>query len=155
MKLFAQESEMFKLCYVKDQWAYFTTQELDKQWGDDWNDAPYEHNAGTPYKPVWHREAKHVKDGKLCMCESCLADWDGIVPRWEIKCVAFEGPFTQPYEGHFNSPWTVEQINRGAVAWLRSDNYTQHTKVNVMAGCTYDEFIKAVKLGGGKVYAEV
>ena len=39
------------LCYVKGPWAYFTTQPLKKQWGDDWDDAPYEHNAGEPYGP--------------------------------------------------------------------------------------------------------
>jgi len=37
------------LCYVKDQWAYFTHKPLSEQWGDDWDDAPYEHNAGSPY----------------------------------------------------------------------------------------------------------
>jgi hypothetical protein len=30
------------LCYIDDDYAYFTEQSLDKQWGDDWNDAPYE-----------------------------------------------------------------------------------------------------------------
>lgn len=28
------------LCYVDGNCAYFTTQPLDQQWGDDWNDAP-------------------------------------------------------------------------------------------------------------------
>lgn len=37
----------FKLCYVDDGFAYFTTKPLTEQWGDDWNDAPYEHNAKT------------------------------------------------------------------------------------------------------------
>ena len=36
------------LCYVDAPWAYFTTRRLSEQWGDDWDDAPYEHNAGTP-----------------------------------------------------------------------------------------------------------
>jgi hypothetical protein len=38
------------LCYVEDCWAYFTDKPLAEQWGDDWNDAPYEHNAGEPYE---------------------------------------------------------------------------------------------------------
>lgn len=29
----------FKLCYVDDGFAYFTTKPLTEQWGDDWNDA--------------------------------------------------------------------------------------------------------------------
>jgi hypothetical protein len=29
-------------------WAYFTTRPLSEQWGDDWGDVPYEHNASPP-----------------------------------------------------------------------------------------------------------
>lgn len=47
------QNEDFKLCYVDStNTAWFTTQPLtgpNKQWGDDWNDSPYEHNAGQPY----------------------------------------------------------------------------------------------------------
>ena len=42
--------EKLILCYVRKPWAYFTTEELSKQWGDDWDDCPYEHNAGEPYE---------------------------------------------------------------------------------------------------------
>lgn len=38
-----------KLCFVYKNIAYFTSKELDEVWGDDWDDAPYEHNAGEPY----------------------------------------------------------------------------------------------------------
>lgn len=38
-----------KLCYVEKGDAYFTKLPLDKVWGDDWDDAPYECNAGLPY----------------------------------------------------------------------------------------------------------
>ncbi len=37
------------LCYVKPPWAYFTDKPLDKQWGDDWDDFPYDCNGGEPY----------------------------------------------------------------------------------------------------------
>lgn len=30
-------TEELRLCYVSRPWAYFTTQSLDKQWGDDWD----------------------------------------------------------------------------------------------------------------------
>ena len=33
-------------------YAYFTPIELSKQWGDDFDDAPYEYNAGEPYDDV-------------------------------------------------------------------------------------------------------
>lgn len=39
----------YKLCYVEDNFAYFTN-DFENQWGDDWNDRPYEHNAGEPYE---------------------------------------------------------------------------------------------------------
>lgn len=39
-----------KLCYIEDNTAYFTRKPLDEVWGDDWDDAPYEHNAGRPYE---------------------------------------------------------------------------------------------------------
>ena len=38
----------YKLCYVDGNKAWFTNN-FEKQWGDDWNDRPYEHNAGLPY----------------------------------------------------------------------------------------------------------
>lgn len=39
----------YKLCYIEDSFAYFTSLALCLQWGDDWDDAPYECNAGAPY----------------------------------------------------------------------------------------------------------
>jgi len=39
-----------RLCYVKDDWAYFTSIPLSEQWGDDWGDTPYQCNAGRPYE---------------------------------------------------------------------------------------------------------
>jgi hypothetical protein len=49
----------FRLCYVNGPFAYFTTKEVSEQWGDDWNDAPYEHNAGKPYE--WSKRDKAPK----------------------------------------------------------------------------------------------
>ena len=37
-----------KLCYVKDQWAYFTDLPLSEVDGDGWNKRPYEHNTYAP-----------------------------------------------------------------------------------------------------------
>ena len=39
---------IYKLCYVDGNEAWFTS-DWKNQWGDDWNDRPYEHNAGSPY----------------------------------------------------------------------------------------------------------
>ena len=41
-----------------DHYAFFTPV-FDKQWGDDWNDAPYEHNAGFrkgAHQGDWHKK---------------------------------------------------------------------------------------------------
>ena len=112
------------LCYVSGPWAYFTSKPLDKQWGDDWNDAPYEHNAGTPY--------------------SDAAD--------QIVRVAWDGPLVEPNDMMTNSPWSVEEINRGAVAWLRTSKWHSGIHVNIMAGATVAEFCAKVIESGGEIY---
>ena len=114
-------------------WAYFTTRKLSEQWGDDWNDAPYEHNAGRPYE-------FHEHDRK-----------EGREP-WQIVKVAFDGGFETPAEGHNNSPWSVEQINAGAVAWLRTDSYRTTKPVIIPAGVTIERFCELIHEGGGTVY---
>lgn len=121
------------LCYVDGPWAYFTTRKLSEQWGDDWNDAPYEHNAGTPYDYSEH-------DRK-----------EGHAP-WEIIKVAWDGDFEPPSEGHYNSPWSVEQINAGAVAWLRTSRWRTGKPVIIPAGTTLERFCEMMREGGGTVY---
>ena len=120
----------FKLCYVELPWCYFTTKELSEQWGDDWNDAPYEHNAGAPY--YWR------DDGR---------------PKYEIKKVAISAELEQPCDGHFNSPYSVVVINNGAVPWLRTPSYEKE-QISIMAGTSLEKFIELVKAAGGEVYLE-
>ena len=117
-----------KLCYVDPPWAWFTTLDLDKQWGDDWNDAPYEHNAGPPYE--WGEfEQKR-----------------GVEP-WEIVRVAFEGEFFTP-EGDCS----VERINSGLGPWLTSGRANGGA---VYPGCGLSEFREWVVRCGGAVYERV
>lgn len=125
-----------KLCYIDGAWAYFTTQELSEQWGDDWDDAPYEHNAETPY-------GYHELDRKA-----------GKAP-WTITKVAWDGDFETPCEGLNNSPWTVQQINAGAIAWLRTSRYRSGPIVVIPAGTTLVDFCKLVEQGGGTVYLPI
>ena len=125
-----------KLCYVSGSWAYFTTQELKDQWGDDWNDAPYEHNAGSPY----HYSDHDKKEGR---------------EPWEIVRVAWDGPFEAPCSEVLNSPFSVEQINKGAVPWLvRSRWNTDLPYVAILAGETLPQFKDKIKMLGGKVYED-
>ena len=66
-------------------------------------DVPYEHNAGTPYIWASHRD----------------------VESYELMKVAYEGPFVTPDAYHTNSPYSVEMINAGAVAWLRTEQWAK------------------------------
>lgn len=121
----------YKLCYVDLPWCYFTTQELSNQWGDDWNDAPYEHNAGVPY--TW---------------------LDEKTPKYDVMIVAIDSDLEAPCEYHFNSPYSVEMINNGVVPWLKSPSYSNE-KIEIMAGTSFDDFVRWVKSVRGKVYVKM
>ena len=135
----------FKLCYVKLPWVYFTTQDLDKQWGDDWNDSSYEHNAGEPYLPG----KRYFSDGRE---EKIEDDWneDGT-PKWEVKKVAVYGEIYEPSDVLLNSPYSVEAINKGACAWLSVNPYRDDT-VYLQAGTTYEDFLSVCKKADIEVY---
>ena len=125
------------LCYVSEPWAYFTTADIFDQWGDDWNDAPYEHNAGDPYE--WH---------------PYMAERG--VEAYTLFKVAFDGPWETPSSYELNSAYSVEDINHGKVAWLHTDRYSLHSvekPVCIMAGTPLIEFCKLVAEGGGHTYA--
>ena len=96
--------------------------------GDDWDDAPYEHNAERPYENYYIGEKKFPI---------------------EIKELYFEFPYEWiklPCDDFCNSPYSVEMINRGDVAWIRGDNF------NIQAKTTYEDFIKIVEEHNGIVY---
>ena len=116
-----------KLCFVDENWAYFTDQPLTGegcQWGDDWNDAPYEHNAGEPY----------AHDGENV-----------------IKC-AWEGDFVTPGGDNGNSEYSVERINKGVIPWLVTSRWYEGDVVIIQAGVSPMEFRTLITKGGGKTY---
>jgi hypothetical protein len=119
------------LCLVKGDRAYFTTSRLEDQWGDDWNDSPYECNAGTPY-PI-------DKNGNSV----------------EITEVVFDSDLLSPCAGKNTSGLSVEMINDGSVSWLRSPDYDRHVYINIFAGCTLSLFIQYIRISGGRVFTEV
>lgn len=126
-----------RLCFVEGNRAFFTDN-FDHQWGDDWNDAPYEHNAGWPYE---NRE-----DGDSC--PNC----------GNITHIFFDGPYYTPCGDHINSPYTVEQINAGgpdAPPWVTIDPYEDDDVVRFYAGTTLADFIKGVQAAGGTVFMEL
>lgn len=137
----------FKLCYIDDDTAYFTTQELSECWGDDWDDAPYEHNAGPPYGPC----VQYFADGTTKKLEN---DWneDGT-PKWELYHLKFDAGWRleTPAAKHYNSPYSVQMINAGAVAWLSGTDVNKHPVV-ISAGVSIEEFKQKVKQAGGYIY---
>ena len=124
-----------KLCYVSDNFAWFTSN-FDKAWGDDWDDAPYEHNAGTPYGSHYDSDKKEVQH--------------------TLVKVAFESGHhnTPAAQSGYNSPWTVESINKGHVAWLIPSPWkcTPASVQPIFAGVSVTEFIKLIEDAGGDVY---
>jgi hypothetical protein len=150
---------VLRLCYIDSPWAYFTSQEIDKQWGDDWNDAPYEHNAGEPYLPCWHNHPSYidtdragVKAGELCRCKSCLRDWnDDGTPKWEVMRVAYNSSLLTPAEIYSRvAGVSVEQINSKQFPWLYAKGHEP-----IYAGTCIDSFIRKIEAAGGEVYTRV
>lgn len=114
----------YKLCYLKDGVAHFTRKELHEQWGDDWDDVPYEHNAGEPY----------------------YDDKDDILrvyfEAWEYK---------EPQEDFYNSPYSVMAINNKEVPWLRA-RFFESKLEPIYAGCSIEKFIKLIEKAKGEVF---
>jgi len=128
----------YKLCYVDRHWAYFTTARLEDQWGDDWNDAPYEHNAGPPYDWEPHRD----------------------MPKYSIRKLAHYSELDTPADiAGLNSNYSVQAINSGATPWLYCSCYYKDGEhhedhVRIYAGASIEEFKEAVWKTGGEVYEE-
>lgn len=120
----------FRLCYVDLPWCYFTTQEISKQWGDDWNDAPYECNSGEPYRG----------DGYSILKLAIESGRHGL---------------NQPSDNnHGKSSYSVESINDGCCAWLESDKL-ERIKIKIMAGTMLHEFINLIVGIGGRIYINI
>lgn len=128
----------YRLCYVDGQKAWFTDN-FEKQWGDDWNDKPYECNAGEPYnswseliednEDIFKRKYKHH--------------------QIKLKTLYFETDDWSEQKPCDMGRFSVEDINKGTIAWVHTD------KFNILAGTEIEEFIKIIKENGGKIYMEV
>ncbi len=105
--------------------AYFTPLPLNEQWGDDWDDSPYEHNAGRPYD--------HDNDQK---------EVDIILIPFAIKNVRPWIKFPESYSFGGNSPFSVSDINFGAVAWIFAA--CKPTSIAIPAGIGIKEFITLI-----------
>lgn len=116
-----------KLCYIEKNFAYFTTQSIEDQWGDDWDDAPYEHNASPPYEYNKERDKK----------------------PWNIVKIAFEcdGLETPCNRG---SNYSIQAINNKEIPWLS----TWDDVPKIWAGTIMSKFKQIIRCNGGKVYVE-
>lgn len=102
-----------KLCYVERiGWGMIALYYMDKDakdvWGDDWDDIPYEHNAGEPY----------VRDGDTM--------------KKVIIEAAFPSSMKVPCDEYDNSPYSVEMINTGEIPWVTftEDGHIYSLKAN-------------------------
>lgn len=68
---------------------YVGKDETNDYWGDDWNDSPYEHNAGSVYK------------------EYAIGYFD--------KVFDFDDIVMEPCDGYTNSSWSKEDMKKGLV----------------------------------------
>ena len=71
--------------------AYFTPRDLDDQWGDDWDNVPYDCNAEKPYD-----------DGEEIIIIPFHID-SGLPVDWT---------------NGYNCAYSVKDINQGAIAWV-------------------------------------
>lgn len=102
----------FKLCYFKDNFAYFTS-DFENQTGDDWNDAPFDSNAGTPY------------------------DHKGTI----VFKIALYGDFSSAQDDQYSRPTSVDDINKGFMPWI-VNGWNSDTTWAILGGTSYLEFLK-------------
>lgn len=115
----------FKLCYVENEnRAFFTTQDVRLQWGDDWNDS-YQHNASQPYTYNPKRGDK--------------------IP-YEIMDIYFDSNAVAPESFLYPECVSVKDINSGTIPWLIIGKYS------IFAGTPIKDFIHIIELSGGTVY---
>lgn len=116
--------EEFKLCYVSNNIAYFSND--PEQWGDDWDDKPYECNAGIPYP----REEYDIIPISY-FTNNCY-----IEPCYYFTC----------------TPLSVEEINKGFAPWL----VPQESEYNpILAGATISKFKELVNSCNGTILTKL
>lgn len=121
------------LCYVHHRYgqtpqAWFTTRQLDRQWGDDWDDS-YALNAEPPYAYGDHMAAQ------------------GIEP-WVIHCVEFVSPFCFAQDWPGPGDLSVQRIYKEHIPWLFTSS------VKIYAGCPLREFREKIAEVGGDIGRE-
>ena len=134
--------------YKSQEWVegnthfMFFTDNLSEQWGDDWDDAPYEYNAGWPYNDV---------TDLICIPVSIIYshiyreneenDLPGISEMFKNynNCV-----LNNPSDYGYNSPFSVDMINHSAVPWLWLAKYDRNSLLEAVAINGGDTVVKVL-----------
>jgi len=113
-------------------YAYFTPLDLSEQTGDDWNDTPYEYNAGEPYDSQYKE-----KDINGHWIEYTIIKIPFYVDHdeWDTK-------FPKDYGTYGNSPFCVDDINAGVVPWI----YNKSNRLTIHAGVSPEEFLNKINI---------
>lgn len=109
---------MKRLCFANNGMLYFTEKKLENQWGDGWDDYPYQLSAGLPYEDDNNQiQCIYVKPG----------------PRCSI--------FLYP-SGEKNKMYSVKDVNGGITPWVMFDFYgIPREIIKLYAGTSLDECI--------------
>lgn len=121
---------------VQEYYAYFTPLDLDEQWGDDWDDCPYEYNAEAPYDSKYEEKDENGNWKEYEIIK---------VPFYVDSCKAY---FPKEWGRDGNSPFCVRDINSGAVAWIYhagGERKSGKGSVAIYAGTNPFDFIKKLK----------
>lgn len=121
-----------KLCYVKGNWAWFTSCSLNDQSGDGWSESPYEYSSMPPYDV--HKT------------------FDGKQKKHKIVKVAFESDYEEPCCDALRTKLSVVMINKGKIPWLKTSPYSSIELKPIKAGISLEDFIKIIRTSGGDVF---
>lgn len=104
----------YKLCYVSsyNPYCYFYKGDIKNVWGDDWGDAPYEHNAEPPY-------IENYDDFKFVKFD----------PE-KITTIAQKYPY--------NSPYSVKDLNNKKAPWI----FINKDNLELYAGLSLTNFME-------------
>lgn len=133
----------YQLCFVEggrwydeDLTLYFTEKDVKDQWGSDWDDTPYEHNAGLPYDEDTSTELG-TENGR------------GIYAKIDIiKVILTTNSYCDlitPCSGVDNSRYSVKDINSKAIPWVVIKD-SNEIKLSVFAGTTLKQFLDDVSV---------
>lgn len=106
---------------------YLGADDCDDYWGDDWNDAPYEHNADVVYPEYIQGYVEFAFSSEYSVCEAC--------------------------DGYLNSPFSKEDmINRKVPCLTIYTSDPHEPDIKIYFGDNIDEISKKItELGGFKI----